>query len=112
MEISLFFNNFSFQRLKEALMAADFSESDAGTEAYLVKKIKEKAEEYDLRAIVFCILYRTGFDRNELLPSEKQKIEVIQMYPHFKIGEIWCDIKYQLEEEVKVNYIFIFLRIF
>lgn len=81
-------------------MAGDFSESDAGTEAYLVKKIKEKAEEYDLRAIVFCILYRTGFDRNELQPNEKQKIEVIQMYPHFKVGEIWCDTKFLLEEEV------------
>ena len=61
-------------------------------------------EEYDLRAIVFCILYRTGFDRNELLAPEKQKIEVIQMYPHFKIGEIWTDIKTELEEEVE-NYI-------
>lgn len=38
-----------------------------GAEAYLVKKIKEKVEEYDLRAIVFAILYRTGFDKNELL---------------------------------------------
>ncbi len=37
-------------------------ESDVGTEAYLVRKIKEKVEEYYLRAIVFAILYRTGFD--------------------------------------------------
>lgn len=65
-----------FARLKEALLAAD-SESEAGTEAYLVRKIKEKVELYDLRAIIFAILYRTGFDKNELLPEEKQKIEVI-----------------------------------
>jgi len=32
-----------FARLKEALMAAD-SESEAGTEAYLVRKIKEKVD--------------------------------------------------------------------
>jgi hypothetical protein len=56
-----------FARLKEALVAGD-SESDVGTEAYLVRKIKEKVEEYDLRAIIFAILYRTGFDKNELLP--------------------------------------------
>ncbi len=49
-------------------MVAGDSESDVGTEAYLVRKIKEKVEEYDLRAIIFAILYRTGFDKNELLP--------------------------------------------
>ena len=54
-------------------------------------------EEYDFRAIIFCILYRTGFDQNELLPEQKQKIEVIQMYPHFKIGEIWKDTQFYLE---------------
>ncbi|EAR84467.2 hypothetical protein TTHERM_00691650 (macronuclear) [Tetrahymena thermophila SB210] len=92
-----------FARLKEALLAAD-SESEAGTEAYLVRKIKEKVEQYDLRAIIFAILYRTGFDKNELLPDEKQKIEVIQMYPHFKMGEIWSDIQFELEEEVKFTF--------
>jgi len=64
------------------------SESDAGTEAYFVKKLSQKAEEYDLGAIIFCILYRTGFDRNDLNPQEKQKMEVIQKYPNFKVGEI------------------------
>lgn len=85
--------------MKEALQGEDI-ESDVGTEAYLVRRIKEKVEEYDLRAIVFAILFRTGFDKNELLPNEKQKIEVIQLYPNFKMGEIWRDIKYELEEEV------------
>lgn len=68
-----------FSRLKEALQSED-TESDVGTEAYLVRKIKDNVEEYDLRfmidsfmyrGIVFAILYRTGFDKNELLPSEK-----------------------------------------
>lgn len=68
-----------FQRLKQALQAANTTgdnESDVGAEAYLVRKIKENVEEYDLRAIVFAILYRTGFDKNELLAHQKQKIEV------------------------------------
>ena len=71
-----------------------------GTEAYLLRRIKEKVAEYDLRAIVFSILYRTGFSKNDLHASEQQKIQVIQMYPHFKIGEIWTDIRQQLQEEV------------
>lgn len=73
-------------------------ESDVGSEAYLVRRIKESSLEYDLRAIIFAILYRTGFDKNELLATEKQMIEVIQLYPHFKIGEIWREIKYDLEQ--------------
>ncbi len=40
-----------FSRLKEALQASE-AESNTGTEAYLVRKIKEKAEKFDLRAIV------------------------------------------------------------
>jgi hypothetical protein len=85
-----------------------------------VRKIKEKVEEYDLRyssvkvffirAIVFAILYRTGFDKNELLPSEKQKIEVIQLYPHFKMGEIWRDIQFELEQEVRLMFLKYFPR--
>lgn len=36
--------------------------------------------------IVFSILFRVGFSKNDLNASEQQKIEAIQMYPHFKIG--------------------------
>lgn len=50
--------------------AAD-NESEAGTEAYLVRKIKEKIEKYDLRAIIFAVLHRTGFDKNEMNSDEK-----------------------------------------
>ena len=87
--------------MKDALKAG--GESTTGTEAYLIKKIKAKVLELDLRSIVFCILYRTGFDRNELLQREKQKIEVIQMYPHFKLGEIWHNIKFDLDNEIKIE---------
>jgi len=87
-----------FARLKEALKAGE-SDTSAGTEAYLVKKLREKAEEYDLRSIIFSVLYRTGFDRHELNPQEKQRLEVIKLYPNFKMGEIWNDIKFDLETE-------------
>lgn len=66
----------------------------------MINKLQEKVEEYDLRAIIFAILYRTGFDRNELQPHETQRLEVIQVYPHFKMGEIWNDIKWELEQDV------------
>jgi len=81
-------------------LKAGESDTSVGAEAVLINKLQDKVEEYDLRAIVFAILYRTGFDRNELQPNETQRLEVIQVYPHFKIGEIWSDIKHELEEEV------------
>jgi len=87
-----------FAKLKEALKAGE-SDTSVGAEAVLINKLQDRVEEYDLRAIIFAILYRTGFDRNELLPNEIQRLEVIQVYPHFKIGEIWTDIKYELEQE-------------
>ncbi|CAD8169691.1 unnamed protein product [Paramecium pentaurelia] len=87
------------KHLKSLRIQQEDLESDVGSEAYLVRRITEKSAEYDLRAIVFAILYRTGFDKNELLPNEKQMVEVIQLYPHFKIGEIWREIKYDLEQD-------------
>ena len=40
-----------------------------------------------------------GFSKNELNAMEQQKMEVIQLYPHFKMGEIWSEIQLQLREE-------------
>jgi len=47
---------------------SDFKSTDhndknknAGTEAYLTRRIKEQVREFDLRAIIFCILLRTSF---------------------------------------------------
>ena len=74
----------------------DFTQ--AGTETFLVNRIKEVVATYDIRLIIFSILYRVGFNKNELNASEQQKMEVIQMYPHFKMGEIWGEIKKQLIE--------------
>lgn len=64
------YNSLNRFNKKETLKSGE-NDSEAGTEAYLVKRIQEKVEEYDFRAIIFCILYRTGFDRNELLPEQK-----------------------------------------
>ena len=62
----------------------DFTTS--GTETYLVNRIKEVVGAYDLRVTIFSILYRVGFSKNELNAFEQQKMEVIQLYPHFKMG--------------------------
>lgn len=90
---------FRFSKLRDAIKAGE-NDTSVGAEAYLINKLQEKAQEYDLRAIIFAILYRTGFDRNELLPHETQRLEVVQLYPNFKMGEIWSDIKFDLEKEV------------
>jgi hypothetical protein len=40
--------------------------TEAGTETYLVNRIREEVESFDMRLIVFSILYRVGFARNDL----------------------------------------------
>ena len=64
----------------------------------LTRNMNEFAKSYDLRAVIFGTFYRCGFDLHELTPTEKQMIEVIQLYPYLKNGEIWRDIKEELEE--------------
>ena len=53
---------------------------------------------YDVRACVFAAFFRVGFDLHELKPNEKQYMEIIQLYPYLKNGEIWQDIKQELED--------------
>lgn len=53
---------------------------------------------YDLRSVIFGTFYRCGFDLHELTPNEKQMMEVIQLYPYLKNGEIWRDIREELED--------------
>ena len=55
---------------------------------------------YDLRASIFSTFYRAGFDLHELSASEKQVMEMIQLYPFLKNGEIWQDIKQELNDKV------------
>ena len=56
------------------------------------------AKSFDIRAVIFGTFYRCGFDLHELTPLEKQQIEIIQLYPYLKNGEIWRDIEEEFED--------------
>jgi hypothetical protein len=88
-----------FSKLKDALQATE-ADSEVGAEAYLIRMLREKTKQFDLRGIIFSILYRTSFDKNDLSPEEKQRIEMIQIFPQIRIGEIWTEIKEDLEHAV------------
>lgn len=62
--------------------------------------MSEVAKSYDLRATIFGTFYRVGFDLHELTPQEKQRMEIIQLYPYLKNGEIWRDIKQECIDTV------------
>lgn len=62
--------------------------------------MKEVANNYDMRATIFAVFYRVGFDLHELTAREKQRMEIIQLYPYLKNGELWLDIKEELEDIV------------
>ena len=68
------------------------------SESYLNKIMQDVATSYDIRATIFGTFYRVGFDLHELSPQEKQRMEIIQLYPYLKNGEIWQDIKQELED--------------
>lgn len=50
------------------------------------------AKSFDIRAVIFGTFYRCGFDLHELSANEKQLMEIIQLYPYLRNGEIWRDI--------------------
>jgi hypothetical protein len=81
-----------FERLREALQAGEQSDI-----MLLRKKQLEFVRKRDLRASIYCVLSLVGFDSNEILPKEMQKMEVIRMYPEFRKGELLLDIKNELE---------------
>ena len=70
------------------------------SESLLNKLMKDVALSYDLRLTIFASFYRVGFDLHDLTPAEKQRMEIIQLYPYLKNGEIWLDIKEELEDTV------------
>lgn len=82
-----------------ALAAANkISSSGQFNEAYINGVLAELAKSYDLRSTVFATFYRVGFDLHELSNSEKQTMELITLYPFLKNGEIWRDIKEELDD--------------
>ena len=58
----------------------------------------EHSKNFDIRAVIFGTFYRCGFDLHDLSAKEKQLIEIIQLYPYLKNGEIWRDIAEELED--------------
>lgn len=79
--------------MKKAIDEAQKNDKAKFSESYINKLMKDIANTYDLRATIFCVFYRVGFDLHELTPQEKQRMEIIQLYPYLKNGEVWLDIK-------------------
>jgi len=67
-------------------------------ESYITAILADNVKQFDLRQVIFAGFYRVGFDLHELNFEEKQYMEVIQLYPFFKNGEIWSDIREELED--------------
>ena len=65
--------------------------------------MNDVSKSYDVRATIFGTFYRVGFDLHELSPQEKQRMEIITLYPYLKKGEIWADIKQELEDLVSLR---------
>jgi hypothetical protein len=57
-----------FDRLKKALEAAQKINQNKYSESYINKIMAEVANSYDLRATIFSVFYRVGFDLHELSP--------------------------------------------
>ena len=88
--------------LRMALQAANQMGGKSGqyNESYISGVLSKLVKTYDLRASIFSTFYRAGFDLHELSATEKQVMEMIQLYPFLKNGEIWQDIKQELNDKV------------
>lgn len=88
-----------------ALQAANQMGGKSGqyNESYISGVLNTLVKTYDLRASIFSTFYRAGFDLHELSASEKQVMEMIQLYPFLKNGEIWQDIKQELNDKVSIR---------
>ena len=80
--------------LQSAIKAGDKQQQTS----QLTRIMNDFAKSYDIRAVIFGTFYRCGFDLHELTPLEKQQIEIIQLYPYLKNGEIWRDIEEEFED--------------
>lgn len=60
--------------------------------------MEDVSKTFDLRSCIFGTLFRVGFEWHELSSQEKQTIEIIKLYPYLKNGEIWRDIRQELED--------------
>jgi hypothetical protein len=87
-----------FRRLKQAIVASHKINKKNFSESYINKMMLDVSHSFDVRATIFCVFYRVGFDLHELTPAEKQRMEIIQLYPYIKNGEIWRDIREELAD--------------
>ena len=56
-------------------------------------------KKYDLRSSIFAVFYRVGrFEVHEPSSQEKQVMELVKLYPFLKNGEVWQDIKQELDD--------------
>lgn len=87
--------------LRQALDAAarqNEKEQGKDSESFLNAMLADLVKSYDIRACVFATFFRVGFDLHELNAFEKQYMELVQLYPYLKNGEIWKDIKQELDD--------------
>lgn len=85
--------------LRMALDAAQrLNEKEKDSESYLNSMLNELVKSYDIRSCVFATFFRVGFDLHELSAFEKQYMELIQLFPYLKNGEIWKDIKQEMDD--------------
>lgn len=86
------------KNLKNALTASSKLQGTQKqfSESYLNRLMLDIASSYDLRQTIFGCFYRVGYDLHELSATEKQKMEIIQLYPYLKNGEIWKDIQQEM----------------
>jgi len=82
--------------LNQALKAGDKQQKN--TESQLTRMMNDYAKTFDNRAVIFGTFYRCGFDLHELTATEKQMIEIIQLYPYLNNGEIWRDIEEEFDD--------------
>jgi hypothetical protein len=72
--------------------------TDKYNESYICGVLSDLVKSYDVRSTIFATFYRVGFDLHELSHSENQTMELITLYPFLRNGEIWRDIKEELDD--------------
>jgi len=86
------------EKIKKVFDVPRIDQNGNFSESYMYKKMLQISYGFDLRSTIFGVFYRVGFDVHDLNIREKQKMEIIQLYPYLRNGEIWVDIKKELED--------------
>jgi len=84
----------AFARLKQALIAA---KGLAGPE----KELREAVASQDMRCKIYAVLASLEFDEaaNELGMKEQMTLACAEKYPDFRKGQLWLDVKAELQQE-------------